>query len=273
MKRVYTIPDEEALKGWPDETFIVSDASSAEEMQKSVKPIKQTTLYYISTSSELVIRGHHYTFDGTDPESGRSHYTSMNQFNLRPSLPKPCNSSQYAASVYYAPHPHRIELRASYWDLVVSFNKYYKTTFRDNPDMLEATGHFKRGMQNFVSSPEFLSAPAPKDALVSSLGVVENFINREYGGHFKVKDFKFGGDIVLGMSMLFFYTFQNRLRLVYSFNDEFEKPEDIMMYLKSYISINKSLLQTPFNLSSGYEIIPPYLSHVSKLCWLTSVQD
>ncbi|KAF4340147.1 hypothetical protein FBEOM_5935 [Fusarium beomiforme] len=179
-----------------------------------------------------------------DPESDQSRYTSMNQFNLRPYLPAPYNSSKYAASVYYAPHPHIIELPASYWDLATSFSEYYKTTFKEDPGLLEVTGHFKRGMQDFVSSPEFLTAPAPKDALVSSLGIVENFINREYGDKIKVKDFKFGADIVLGMSMLFFYTFQDKLRLVYSFNDGFEKPEDIMMSLRKvqWILIQELLL-------------------------------
>ncbi|KAF9774676.1 hypothetical protein IL306_007289 [Fusarium sp. DS 682] len=167
-----------------------------------------------------------------DPESDQTRYTPMNQFNLRPYLPALYNSSEYAASVYCAPHPHIIDLPASYWDIVTSFTKYYKIIFKQDPGLLEVTGHFKHGMQDFVSSPEFLTAPAPKDALVSSLGIVENYISREYGENIKVKDFKFGADIVLGMSMLFFYTFQNKLRLVYSFNDGFEKPEDKIMYLR-----------------------------------------
>ncbi|KAI0867348.1 acyl transferase/acyl hydrolase/lysophospholipase [Hypoxylon argillaceum] len=36
----------------------------------------------------------------------------------------------------------------------------------------------------------------------------------------------------MGMSMFFFYTFNDRLRLVYSFNDGFEKVEDIHKYLE-----------------------------------------
>ncbi|KAM0244679.1 hypothetical protein ACHAP5_006022 [Fusarium lateritium] len=350
MKRVYTAPSEDSLEEWLADTFVVSQASNVEEMQQSIKPIKQTTLYYIPASSEIVIRGHHYTFDGTgmemichnfleavaypktvtfgdeyarlppvleevlgfsensasakekaeellgyylgnqpaigpisklgtapagncqhaelvfssditavlvkkchskgisvtsavhaayvrttmkhaDPESNQSRYTSMNQFNLRPYLPAPYDSSKCAASVYYAPHPHKVDLPASYWDLVESFNKYYKTFERD-PGALEMTGHFKRGMRDVASNPEFLKAPPPKDALISSLGVVERFVNREYNGTM-VKDFKFGADIVLGMSMLFFYTFQGKLRLVHSFNDAFENLEDIQMYLKT----------------------------------------
>jgi hypothetical protein len=168
--------------------------------------------------------------DHADPEFTHSRCTSMNQFNLRSYLPAPYNTSEYAASVYYAPHRHKFDLPSYYGELVESFNKHYKT-FEQDPEALEMTGHFKRSMRDVASNSEFPKAPLPKDALVSSLGVVERFINREYKG-IKVKNFKFGADIVLGMSMLFIDTFQGKLRLVHSFNDAFESPEDIQIDLK-----------------------------------------
>jgi hypothetical protein len=36
-----------------------------------------------------------------------------------------------------------------------------------------------------------------------------------------------GPDVVIGMKFFFLCAFQDQLRLVYSFNDGFEKPEDI----------------------------------------------
>ncbi|KAG8361655.1 hypothetical protein FVEN_g1212 [Fusarium venenatum] len=65
MKRVYAITDEHGLNRWLTETFIVSDALNAEEMQKVTQPIKQTTLCYVPKSSEHVIRGRHYTIGCT----------------------------------------------------------------------------------------------------------------------------------------------------------------------------------------------------------------
>jgi hypothetical protein len=69
--------------------------------------------------------------DHADPESNQSQYTSMDQFNLRPYLPAPYNTSKYAASVYYAPHPHKVNLPTSFWELVQSFNKYYAYCSKD----------------------------------------------------------------------------------------------------------------------------------------------
>ena len=43
--------------------------------------------------------------------------------------------------------------------------------------------------------------------------------------------------LIFGMSMLFLYTFRDQLRLVYSFNDGYEEPEDIQMYLEEMQNI------------------------------------
>ncbi|KAK7740881.1 hypothetical protein SLS62_010939 [Diatrype stigma] len=358
MKKVYEVPDEDALEEWLSSTFIVSSASSAEELYSSVKPIKQATLYYIPKSSELVLRAHHHTVDGVgilllwhsylqalqspakeiqfgdetsrlaptmekilgyaeqptqeqskkatalfmswagsipgigpvsqlgaaasgqcqnpelvfaadttkalvaackergitvtaavhaayiqaiakyaDPESKLSEYVTASQFNLRSYLPEPYNSSQYAASVYYTPLPYKTNLPASFSDLARSLTEYYRTAFRGNAEALELKGHFTRVLCGAVQTPEFLASPVPKDALVSSLGIGEKYLQREYGSGIKIKDLKVGVDVVLGMSMFFLYTFRDNLRLVYSFNDGFEKMEDIQKYLREIQAI------------------------------------
>ncbi|KAH9897462.1 hypothetical protein F4778DRAFT_236210 [Xylariomycetidae sp. FL2044] len=169
-----------------------------------------------------------------DPKSKLSQYVTATQFNLRRYLPEPHSKS--AVSVYYTPLPYKVDLPTSYWDIAKSLHHYYQTSFRDNPGLLEIKGHFVRALCGAVQTPEFLAAPTPTDALVSSLGIIEDYLQREYGG-FKVKDIQLGADIVMGMSMFFFYTFRDQLRLVYSFNDGFEKAEDIQMYLEEVQAI------------------------------------
>ncbi|KAI1826122.1 hypothetical protein F4861DRAFT_135081 [Xylaria intraflava] len=177
-----------------------------------------------------------------DPASKQSEYVTATQFNLRSYLPAPYNSSKYAVSLYYSPLPYKVALPASYWDLAKSLHEYYQTSFEGKPEALELKGHFTRVLCGAVQTPEFLASPVPKDALVSSLGIAEHYMQREYGSGIKVKDFQIGVDVVLGMSMFFFYTFQDRLRLVYSFNDGFEKPADINTYLEEVQAILKQEL-------------------------------
>lgn len=172
-----------------------------------------------------------------DPQSKLSEYVTASQFNLRSYLPEPYNSSQYAASVYYTPLPYKTGLPASFSDLAKSLTEYYRTSFQGNTEALELKGHFTRVLCGAVQTPEFLASPVPKDALVSSLGIGERYLQREYGSGIKIQDLKVGVDVVLGMSMFFFYTFHDKLRLVYSFNDGFEKMEDIQKYLKEVQAI------------------------------------
>jgi hypothetical protein len=67
---------------------------------------------------------------------------------------------------------------------------------------------------------------------VSSLGIVENHLHRQYGETVTVTDFKLGIDVVLGASGFFFYTFHDQLRFVYSFNDGYEELDEVQEYLQ-----------------------------------------
>ncbi|KAI6081971.1 hypothetical protein F4821DRAFT_248095 [Hypoxylon rubiginosum] len=163
-----------------------------------------------------------------DPKGKLSEYVTPTQFNLRRYMPEP--DSERAVAVYYTPWPYKIDLPAPFWDVAKSLQQYYQTEFNDHREWLEIRGHFARVLTATVQTPEFLASPPPRDALVSSLGIVESLMQRTYGG-FEVKDLMIGVDVVLGMSMFFMYTFQDQLRLNYSFNDGFEKPEAIEMYL------------------------------------------
>ncbi|GAP88030.1 hypothetical protein SAMD00023353_3200750 [Rosellinia necatrix] len=142
-----------------------------------------------------------------DPNSKLSEYVTATQFNLRPYLSEPYNSSKYAASVFYTPLPYKADLPMSFWDLTKPLTEYYRTSFKGNPEMLEVKGQFTRALCAAVETPEFLANPVPKDALVSSLGTVKRYVQREYDTDVKVKDIKVGVDIVMGMSMFFYYTY------------------------------------------------------------------
>ncbi|RDW85451.1 hypothetical protein BP5796_03776 [Coleophoma crateriformis] len=166
-----------------------------------------------------------------DPRHKLSQYVTANQFNLRRFLPKPYNSSKYAVSVYYMPLPFKIDLPSSFGAVAHTLNEYYKTSYENNAHALQLKGTFTRVLAAVVQTPEFLAAPGPRDALVSSLGIVEQYVNRTYGS-LRVKDIAMGIDVVMGMSMLHIYTFHDQLRLVYSYNNAFEEPANIQMYLE-----------------------------------------
>ncbi|KAH8645703.1 hypothetical protein BX600DRAFT_444268 [Xylariales sp. PMI_506] len=172
-----------------------------------------------------------------DPASKSLPYVTANQFNLRRYLPDPYSTSQSAVSVYYMPVPFKLAQPFSFAEAASELNQYYKNTVENNSRaLLELKGHFTRVLCGAVQTPEFLSTPPSRDALVSSLGIVEQFLQQEYGG-FKITDVHMGVDVALGMSMFMFYTFRDRLRLSYSFNDGFEEPASIQTYLEEVEAI------------------------------------
>jgi hypothetical protein len=298
------------LQEWLALTFVVSDATDAEALWDTLEPIPQTTLYYLSKSSEIILRGHHYVLDGigllmlldrylnglanpateditfgdevtrpapplgevlgvpdqptseqtekvtsllmsyatrvpgigpvskvnrapagtcrntrltfppqtteaivqvckekgitvtsavnaayiqtltklADPSTPSSHYVTSASFDLRRYLSKPYNSAQYAASVWYSPLPFHVDLPDSFWDMASALSKFYRTSFRDDPALRLMTPHYNRFMETVAGSPEYQQTPIPHDALPSSLGVVERYVQCEYSGTITVRD-------------------------------------------------------------------------------------
>ncbi|KAI1170711.1 hypothetical protein F4777DRAFT_102828 [Nemania sp. FL0916] len=358
MKKVYEVPDTNALEEWLASTFIVSSASDADDLYSTAKPIHHATLYYLPTSSEIVFRCPHHTIDATgvllfwhsylqalevpraglrfgnepaslapsmeqilnhsgntverfhtkgtelftkwadcipgvapgiqletapsgrcqitemvfpvdttralvaackitgvtvtaavhaayaraaikysDSEPQRSQYVASTQFDIRRYLPEPYDSNRYAVSNYVDTLPYMVDLPASFWDIAKSLHKHYQTSIKGNAEVLDANGHMTRILGDVTLAPEFLAKLSTKDAVVSSLGIVERHVQREYGSNIKVKDLKIGLDIVMGSSMLLIYTFHDQLRLEYSFNDGLESAEDVQTYLEEVRSI------------------------------------
>ena len=196
---VYEVPDEQTLQEWFASTFIVSSASNAAELYSSATPIKQATLYYIPKSGEILLRAPHNLLDGK-------------------------------GMLYFTPYPLTIDL-LPFWESAHTLNKYYQTTIKDDPEFLELNGHIMRVMLNAIQTPEFQAIPISRDAIVSSMGVAERYVQRAYG-NMTVRDIRMGLDVLLGPSVLFVYTFQDQLRLAYSFNDGYEEPTKIDCYLK-----------------------------------------
>ncbi|KAL4749567.1 hypothetical protein BDW72DRAFT_204641 [Aspergillus terricola var. indicus] len=347
-KKVYEVVDNAALQAWVNSTLIVSSAASADELLQTVSPIRQTTLYYVPRSSELVLRCHHHINDGIgslqamdllfkwlgepptklawgsehirlpapleeslgapevltpeqaeqgaarlmaylnklpaigpvckvgkappgqakteestfsseftaaivksskeqgitvtaaihaayikmlqkypDPESELSRYTGITAHSMRRYLAQ--NRDQPVVSLCYACQFVSIPLPASYHELAQALDRHYKTTIND--EALKVHDAFTRTLAALVRTPEYQNAPIPTDATTSSLGIIENYLQREYGNTVKVNDFRIGCDIILGMTTLHFWTFRNQMHLVYSFNDAYEEPTDARAYL------------------------------------------
>ncbi|PYH96570.1 hypothetical protein BO71DRAFT_320590 [Aspergillus ellipticus CBS 707.79] len=166
-----------------------------------------------------------------------SKYVTVNNFNLRSHLQEPYNSSQYAAAVYYSIWPLVLDRPENFPEVVRAIDEKYTTSFNSSPENLALCGAVTKGLHEIVKTPEFWAAPPSRDALVSSLGVIERYLQQSYASadnskRVIVQDFKLGTEIVLGHSMFFFYTFRSKLQMVFSFNEAYESESAVQAYLE-----------------------------------------
>ena len=161
-------------------------------------------------------------------------YVTFAQFNARPYLTTQNPAAAHALVPHYTPWPYSVDLPISFIDSARRLHAYYSQTFADEPERRALMGHFLRKLYQIAQTPEYLSAPVPTDALVSGLGIVEKNLWQEYAdGRVKVTDFRMTTDVVMGMSMIIFYTFCDRLRLTYAINEAFQERADVEKILES----------------------------------------
>ncbi|KAL4798554.1 hypothetical protein BDV19DRAFT_376765 [Aspergillus venezuelensis] len=182
------------------------------------------------------------------PESNTTRYTSPSEFNLRNRLQPPY--SGIAAANYYVPLPFSIDLPTTFKEASFTLNKYYRTFLDTRSEILEVHGYFTRVLEQTVKTPEYQNAPIPTDALVSSMGIVENHLKRSYGDadQIVVKDWKLACDVILGMTGFHIYTFRDQLRFVYQFNEAYQDPADIRKYLET---VEETLREELFGLGDA----------------------
>ena len=150
-----------------------------------------------------------------DPKT--ANYVSMIIFNVRNYLGELYAKSESAANLYFT-NLAIVAPISNFKDMSQHFQTHYKDVVKDLHSMAQVTSHFEKAMFQMVQSPEFLAAPVQGDALLSSLGVAERFFKRRYGD-VEIVDLRNGADIVLGLAMVFVYTFGDRLRLTYCYNE------------------------------------------------------
>ncbi|KAL4939893.1 hypothetical protein BDV06DRAFT_213939 [Aspergillus oleicola] len=172
-----------------------------------------------------------------DPATPNSYYLTTAPFDMRRHLPAPYNIPQYAASLYLFPTPFYQDLPAPYWDVASSLNEFYRSMVCGNSTFLQLLPHNTRYMFAVAQMPEYQASAYPKDPLPSSLGILENYVKRDYGSLVTIQDLMPRVEVTRGQSLFFVYTFRDQLQVVYCFNDAHEKRSDIDRCLEGIQSV------------------------------------
>ncbi|MCJ1331375.1 hypothetical protein MMC10_008065 [Thelotrema lepadinum] len=210
---------------------LIFDAQETLALVAASKARKVSVIFAVHSAFALAKAEH-----ATDETKGKD-YVSLAQFNLRDYLGSPYNTAAYATNVYYTSIPI-ITPVGSFDEIAENMNDLYSGAIAKNPKMCELNGHYLRAFFAIAQTPEFLEGPVPGDALVSSLGVGERYLKRDYNG-VKVSNLRFAVDVVMGLSIVFLYTFEDHLRLTYCYNEGFQSGLDVQAILDSTADILK----------------------------------
>ncbi|KAB8215969.1 hypothetical protein BDV33DRAFT_194795 [Aspergillus novoparasiticus] len=195
--------------------------------QKTAAVIKACKDRSISVTSALHAAYVQTITKYADPTANVSRYVTVNSLSLRQYLPESYNTL-----------PFMLDTPASFSEAAAALHKHYQIGFKNNIANREICVYMACMLRDMVQTPKFQPKTISRDALVSSLGIMEEPLERAYGTTVTVKDFMFGAETVLGISMSFIYMFHDQLRLVYSFNDGFEEEYDIQMYLEEIDNVD-----------------------------------
>ncbi|KAE8146576.1 hypothetical protein BDV25DRAFT_169805 [Aspergillus avenaceus] len=157
-------------------------------------------------------------------------FTTVMAVNLRPYLPPPYNGPKHAVQTYVASIIPTVSRDAPFTDSARALSKSYKTWYSE--EFIHAlrwiyTLHAEklfRPPPPSPPSPEAVTPKPPSAVTLSSIGVVESHIQREYIRKEKgvsVTGFRFGVTMMTRQMLLYPWTFRDRLTLSLCYNEAY----------------------------------------------------
>ena len=172
-------------------------------------------------------------------QSSSANYATFGIFNVRPSLKPPSNNSTiHPVALQIVGLPLVLQL-SGYDDLAQQLKQYYKQRIPPSPDsstdeaiMIPATSK----MADIVGQPQPVDFPAPREPLLSSVGIVDGYLNPDHGS-IKIKDFWVGVEMMTPQIIFYLWTWQGRMTLSAFYNETFYDQDFVQQFLKRGIDV------------------------------------
>ncbi|KAJ5715135.1 uncharacterized protein N7483_012316 [Penicillium malachiteum] len=150
------------------------------------------------------------------PEHQGRHYTSTIKQSLRPYLPEPYSTPTAAAALFTSGWLVRVDASGT-WDENARAHREYASTLVDV-------------IKNLPTPTE-----PPSDMDISSMGIMEKYLNPEYGTPergFSILNAGVGVKMLTRQGVVFVWTFRDQLTLRLVYNEAFHTPEQMNEFLK-----------------------------------------
>lgn len=173
------------------------------------------------------------------PLSNSTKYTTCGAFNVRPFLKAPFNDSTlHPDTVHAALLPLTLHT-STYANLAAQLTQFYKQRLPPSADSHIHEGimvPFTNRLADMLGQPPPVDLPAPSDPILSSVGIVDAYLKREYGD-IEVKDFWVGVEMVTPQITCHLWTWQGKMTLGACYNETFYDQGFVQDFLQRVIGI------------------------------------
>ncbi|KAK5656791.1 hypothetical protein OQA88_4339 [Cercophora sp. LCS_1] len=153
-------------------------------------------------------------------------YTSTMRFSLRPHLPQPYNTADYAAALYTGGYMIRTEAAQPWLRTARQYEEQYARGV--TTDMLRCRREYAVQVLGVLQRGSPPPDPPPSEVDISSVGEAERLVSRrvEWGDAiFEVQDVSIGVETLTRQTYCFLWTFRGRLELNLVYNEAFYAPK------------------------------------------------
>ncbi|KAJ5356108.1 hypothetical protein N7517_010717 [Penicillium concentricum] len=159
------------------------------------------------------------------------HYTSTIKQSLRPYLPEPYSTPAAAAGLYTSGWLARVDRSGTWEENARMYQVEYEKGI--SSEYLQAHREYASTLVDVMKN---LPAPTepPSDIDISSMGIMEKYLEREYGTPERgigITHAGVGVEIISRQGVVFVWTFRDQLTLRLVYNEAFHTPEQMTEFL------------------------------------------
>ena len=167
------------------------------------------------------------------PKNKDRHYTSTIRYSLRPYLPEPYCTPQYASGLYTTGWMKAVPASASWIENARAYNDEYRKGLTQ--DYINSHREYALGLVNLIRNMPQGGDP-PSDVDISSVGIAENLIERVKGTSergLEIQTISVGVETLTRQCVCFVWTFRDQLNLNLVYNESFHDDTDAARFLET----------------------------------------
>ncbi|KGO70654.1 hypothetical protein PITC_055450 [Penicillium italicum] len=171
-------------------------------------------------------------FRNAIPEHQGRHYTSTIKLSLRPYLPEPYSTPAAAAGLYTSGWLARVNASTTWEENARLFHAEYQKGI--SSEYLQGHREYASTLVEVIKNLPSPTEP-PSDVDISSMGILEKYLQREYGTlerGFGIMNAGVGVEILSRQGVVFVWTFRDQLTLRLVYNEAFHTPEQMTEFLQ-----------------------------------------